>query len=190
MRLIRYFLILLKGIGRVIVIAASVAAIVGGTVLAKDEVPEYRLGPGDRVKVVVFGQADLSGEFGIDGRGLLSLPLIQVIEAAGLTVRQLERSIVAKLKPDYLKNPRVSVEILSYRPFYIIGEIKNPGSYPYVNGMTVINAIALAGGYTYRAKTSAVAITRASDPSQGKQPADAGAMVFPGDVIEVPERFF
>jgi polysaccharide export outer membrane protein len=111
-------------------LAAALAALAAGPAATKDEAPEYRLGAGDRVKVVVFGHPDLSGEFGIDGRGRLSLPLIQVIEAAGMTVRQLERAITNKLKPDYLKNPRVSVEILSYRPFYILGEVKNPGSYP------------------------------------------------------------
>jgi polysaccharide export outer membrane protein len=173
----------------VAVLAAGMTVLMGGPAAAQPEA-EYRLGTGDRVKVIVFGHADLSGEFGIDGHGRLSLPLIQAIEAAGLTARQLERVITNKLRPDYLKNPRVSVEILSYRPFYIIGEVKNPGSYPYVNGMTVINAVALAGGYTYRAKTSEITITRADDAAKDKLPVDAGTLVRPGDVIEVPERFF
>ncbi|MCP4710375.1 MAG: polysaccharide export protein, partial [Planctomycetes bacterium] len=87
-----------------------------------------------------------------------------------------------------LKNPRVSIEVLNYRPFYIIGEVKKPGSYPYVADMSVVNAIALAGGYSYRAKEGEVLITRSKD---GKQvPATHTTTVMPGDVIEVPERFF
>lgn len=148
----------------------------------------YILGTGDQVKVVVYGHGDLSGNFEIDGSGNVSLPLIKEIKAVGLTIRRLEIRITNKLRPDFLKNPRVSVEVLNYRPFYIIGEIKKPGSYPYVSGMTIVNAIALAGGYTYRAKERKVLITRSKT---GKEmPADHRTIVMPGDVIEVPERFF
>lgn len=150
----------------------------------------YRLGAGDRVRVTVFGQEDLSGEFELDGAGRLSLPLIQRVQAAGLTLNELEAAIANKLKPDFLKNPRVSVEVLNYRPFYILGEVKNPGSYPYVNGMTVINAVALAGGYTYRAKENKVTIVRTGDIERKTISADHGTVVLPGDVIQVPERFF
>ncbi len=155
-----------------------------------EERPLYRLGSGDSVKVTVFGQEDLSGEFEVDGGGRLSLPLIRHVQAAGLTLAELENAITNKLKPDFLKNPRVSVEVLNYRPFYILGEVKNPGSYPFVNGMTVINAVVLAGGYTYRARENRVLIMRASDPERKSVPADHGTAVLPGDVIEVPERFF
>lgn len=151
---------------------------------------EYTLGSGDRIKVIVFGQEDLSGEFEVDGTGRLSLPLIQDVQAAGITAEALAVRITNKLKPDYLKNPRVSVEVLNYRPFYIIGEVKSPGSYSFVNGMTIINAIALAGGYTYRARENKVIITRGTDPEKKKHPADHNTVVLPGDVIEVPERFF
>ncbi len=150
----------------------------------------YRLGAGDRVRVTVFGQEDLSGEFELDGAGRLSLPLIQHVQAAGLTLNELEGAIANKLKPDFLKNPRVSVEVLNYRPFYILGEVKKPGSYPYVNGMTVINAVALAGGYTYRAKENKVTIVRTGNIERKTIPANHGTIVLPGDVIEVPERFF
>jgi polysaccharide export outer membrane protein len=94
------------------------------------------------------------------------------------------------LKPDYLKDPSVSVDVLNYRPFYIFGEVNNPGSYAYVNGMTVVNAIAMAGGFTYRAKKSRVEITRANDPSKTPKEGNPDTPVLPGDVIEVPERFF
>lgn len=150
----------------------------------------YRLGSGDQIRVTVFGHKDLSGEFTIDGGGNVSLPLVGNIRAGGLLVPDLEANIIAALKPDYLKNPRVSAEVLNYRPFYIIGEVKKPGSYPYVNGMTVVNAVALAGGYTYRARENRILITRATDETRGKDTATHDTLVLPGDVIEVPERFF
>ena len=118
------------------------------------------------------------------------MPLIGNVVAGNVTAQELERTIADKLKPDYLKNPRVNVEVLNYRPFYIIGEVKKPGSYPYVSGMTVVNAVALAGGYTYRARETNIFITRGSDPTRTKQEATRDTVVLPGDVIEVPERFF
>ena len=152
--------------------------------------PVYRLGPGDRVKVTVFGHPDLSGSFTLNGAGQLSLPLIKSVLAAGLTVEEVELVIAGKLSPDYLKDPRVSIEVLNYRPFYIIGEVNRPGSYPYIDGMTVLNSIALAGGFTYRARKKKVAIIRATDPDKKKQLAAPDTKVLPGDIIEVPERFF
>jgi polysaccharide export outer membrane protein len=151
---------------------------------------EYRLGSGDQIRVTVFGHEDLSGEFLVDGTGKIALPLIGNVQAGDVSARELEIAIVDKLRPDYLKNPRVNVEVLNYRPFYIIGEVKKPGSYPYVSGMTVVNAVALAGGYTYRAQEQKLFITRGADPSRTKQEATRDTVVLPGDVIEVPERFF
>lgn len=152
--------------------------------------PEYRTGAGDRLRVTVFGHEDLSGEFQVDGAGFISIPLIGNVKAGDRTASELGDAIVNKLAPDYLKNPRVSVEVLNYRPFYILGEVNNPGSYPYVSGMTVVNAIALGGGYTYRGRENKVFIIRADDPERTKQPANHDTVVLPGDVIEVPERFF
>lgn len=154
------------------------------------EPAQYRLGPGDKLQVTVFGQPDLSGEFQVDGSGAISLPLIGEVKAGSRTLRELEAGITDALKPDYLKNPRVSVQVLNYRPFYIIGEVNKPGSYPYVNGMKVINAVALAGGYTYRARENQLFVTRGNDPEREKRPADHQTVILPGDVIEVPERFF
>lgn len=152
--------------------------------------PEYRTGAGDKLRITVFGHEDLSGEFQVDGSGTISLPLIGDVAAGERSVKEIEGAIVDKLKPDYLKNPRVSVEVVNYRPFYILGEVKNPGSYPYVNGMTVVNAIALSGGYTYRARDDKVLIIRADDPERTKQSGSLDTLVLPGDIIEVPERFF
>lgn len=160
------------------------------TVTQGDAQAAYRLGSGDEIRVTVFGHKDLSGDFAVDGSGYVALPLVGNVRAGGLALRDFERNIIRALKPDYLKNPRVSAEVLNYRPFYIIGEVKKPGSYPFVNGMSVVNAVALAGGYTYRARENRLLIIRADDTSRTKQPANHDTAVLPGDVIEVPERFF
>lgn len=150
----------------------------------------YRLGSGDQVRVIVFGHPDLTGEYQIDGNGGLSFPLVGVISAGGLTAAELEKAIVDKLSPDYLRNPSVNVEVMTYRPFYIVGEVNKPGSYPYVSGMTVINAVALAGGFTYRAREDDFYLTRANDPEKRRLRADPFTEVMPGDVITVRERYF
>jgi polysaccharide export outer membrane protein len=150
---------------------------------------EYSLGTGDQLRVTVFGHVDLSGDFEVDSAGRISLPLVGDLLVVNRSLDNVEQLIVSALKPDYLKNPQVSVEIISYRPFYIIGEIANPGSYPYVGGMRVINAVAMAGGFTYRAVKDDLLITRAK--GRGKQErVGQGTSVLPGDVIEVSERFF
>ncbi len=155
-----------------------------------EPISEYILGPGDKLRVTVFGQKDLSGEFSVNGKGVIALPLIGEVASSDVTVDELSQRIASKLKPDYLVNPRISVEVLNFRPFFIIGEVKNPGSYPYQHGMTVVNAIALAGGYTYRAREGRVLIKRAKDDIRSERRANEGTYVLPGDVIRVPERFF
>ena len=161
-----------------------------GSAAETEDISGYKLGSGDKVRVTVFGHEDLSGEFEVDGSGNVSLPLIRNVKAEGMTVGQLAQEIAERLSPDFLVNPRVSVEVLTYRPFYIYGEVTKPGSYPYVNGMKVVNAVAMAGGFTYRARTSKVRILRADDPSRTPKDADKDTAVLPGDVIEVPERYF
>lgn len=151
---------------------------------------EYQLGPGDLLKITVFNQEDLSGEYTINGSGQISLPLIGTVNTKDLTVKQVEQGIIDKLKPDYLLNPRVSVQVLNYRPYYILGEVKEPKSYPYIDGMTYINAIAVAGGYTYRAKEDHVVVIRMNDPQKRELTLSMDEKVLPGDVIHVEERFF
>lgn len=158
-------------------------------IAARETAQYYRLGRGDKIRVTVFGHEDLSGEFEVGASGSLSMPLIGDVPAQGRTAPELEQAIRDKLQPDYLRNPQVSVDVLKYRPFYILGEVKNPGSYSYVNGMTVINAVALAGGYTYRAQENKIYIIRENAPGK-KQRVDQNTAVLPGDIIEVPERFF
>lgn len=147
----------------------------------------YRLGPGDLVRVTVFRQPDLSGQFRLDGDGELALPLAGEIRAGGLTTRELEQAIAARLRDaNYLLHPQVNVQVLTYRPFYIVGEVRRPGEYQYQSGMTLINAVALAGGYSHRAKASAATIERGACI----MPARPDTPVRPSDVIRVPERFF
>ncbi|TWB23618.1 protein involved in polysaccharide export with SLBB domain [Nitrospirillum amazonense] len=159
----------------------------GGGVAAAD----YQLGPGDRVRITVFGQQDLSGEYAVDGTGTLSFPLVGQVHAGSLTAGQLGKALEGSLSPNYIKNPHVSVEVLSYRPFYILGEVKTPGSYAYVSGMTVLNAVALAGGFTYRARDDDFRLQRtAKDGSKTQVDAEPTTPVQPGDVITVRERYF
>lgn len=150
----------------------------------------YRLGTGDKVRVIVFGEDELSGNFTVDDSGLVRMPLIGQTQAKGRNIRQFESEIATKLADGYLKNPRVSVEITTYRPFYIIGEVKNPGEYPYVSNMNAINAVALAGGYTYRANEGEVYLRRKGASNEALVPADEATQIQPGDIIRVPERFF
>lgn len=150
----------------------------------------YRVSVGDKVRITVYGHEDLSGEFDVDSSGNVSLPLIGDVQAAGTTTTELEASIVGQLQPDYLKNPRVSAELMSYRPFYIFGEVNSPGSYPFTSGMTVISAVAVAGGFTYRARKNRIRIVRGSGDDQQELAVTADTPIRPGDVIEIPERFF
>ena len=156
--------------------------------LAKD--PIYTLGAGDKLRVTVFEEKDLSGEFEVTGEGDISLPLIGSISAVGKNIRRLERDVEKKLLDGFLKNPRVSIDVMNYRPFYILGEVNEPGSYSYVNGMTILNAVALGGGFTYRANQKKITIIRGNDSTQTPQTINPTEVVLPGDVVRVEERFF
>ncbi len=148
----------------------------------------YNLGSGDRVRVTVFGQTELSGEFEIGSGGAIAMPLIGLVMAGGLSVVELQTRIRDLLLDGYLRDPQVSIEVLNYRPFYILGEVNAPGSYPYVAGMTVLNAVALADGYTYRADEDEVFLKRANTTNEVV--VNDQTVVFPGDIIRVDERFF
>lgn len=150
---------------------------------------EYRLGPEDKLKVTVFGEPDLSGEFVADSSGVVSMPFIGQIQVDGLTRRQFENAYAGKLRTaKILKDPKVSVEVTTFRPIYVLGEVNKPGKYAYVSGMTIQKAVALAEGYTYRANQSGVEITRA-----GRQfivDVTPQTLILPGDEIVIRERFF
>lgn len=150
----------------------------------------YQLGTGDRVRIITFGEPSLTGEFQVSGTGTVALPLIGEINAAGATTTALQQRVINALKDGYLNNPSVSVEVLSYRPFYILGEVNKPGEYAFTNGGTVMKAVATAGGFTYRANTHKIFIKHASDPGEKTYPLDAGTPVLPGDTVRVVERHF
>lgn len=154
------------------------------------EVPEYHLGSGDKVRVITFGETSLSGEFFVGGSGKISMPLIGELPAAGLTARDFQASVEQALKEGYLKEPRVSVEILNYRPFYILGEVEKPGTYPYTTDLNVVNAVATAGGFTYRANKKQVFIKRQDSGKEEDYSLDSNTPVAPGDTIRIGERFF
>jgi polysaccharide export outer membrane protein len=150
----------------------------------------YILGPTDRVRVKVYGEGDVTGEYEVDSNGYVSIPLAGRIKASGLTTQQLERSIASALAKGIVKDPRVNVEVALYRPFYILGEVRKSGEYPYRVGMTVLDAIASAGGFTYRANENKVLLRRSGSTVEEAYALDAPVLVFPGDNIRVPERWF
>lgn len=150
-------------------------------------VTDYRLAAGDEVQIDVLGEDSLSGSRKLDGKGSISMPLVGNVAAKGLTAHALEQRLTEKLTR-FMRDPVVSIQVLSYRPVYLVGEVRKPGSYPYVDGMTVINAVATAGGFTYRAREGRFIIDR-------KETGESVAAVpqtplMPGDTVTVLERYF
>nr|WP_303649608.1 polysaccharide biosynthesis/export family protein [Asticcacaulis machinosus] len=158
--------------------------------LASADAYRYIMGADDKIRVIVFGEPDLSGEFVVNGQGTVALPLIGEVKAAGLTVTQLQEQYASVLREGYLKDPRVSIEVLTFRPFYVLGEVSLPGEYPYVNGMTVMNAVARAQGFTYRANKKKVFIKSATTEQERAVELTSTLTVQPGDTIRVAERYF
>jgi polysaccharide biosynthesis/export protein len=152
---------------------------------------DYRLGPADQVRIITFGGEQLTGEFRVNPSGEIALPLLGNVRAAGLTSKQLEAAIVAALKRSQLyKDPSVSVEVIAYRPIFILGEVAKPGQYAYQPGMTVVTAVAVAGGFTYRAVEDVASIVRTLHGSAIEGRATRQTYVEPGDVITIYERHF
>ena len=149
-----------------------------------------KLQPGDKIRVTVFGEDKLSGEYELDQSGQISLPLAGTVQALGLTQSELEQALANKFRSQYLKNPKVTVTIATLRPFYVMGEVTKPGEYPYKSGLNVLTAMALAGGPTYRAHRTTVQIQRLGETSMREYPISASVPILPGDVIKVPERYF
>lgn len=150
----------------------------------------YTLSAGDRVRVIVFGQDQLSNAYAVDGAGRISMPLIGSVPVQGRTLPEVEQEIAARLRAGYVREPRVSVEVEAYRPFFVLGEVTAAGQYPYINGMTVQNALAVAGGFAPRAQRNWVELTRIinGEPVSGAVP--ISHPILPGDTITVKERFF
>jgi polysaccharide export outer membrane protein len=179
--------------------AAPMPAAAGGPYAAAPEIhaaapaitPQpYTLDAGDRLRVVVFGQAGISNSYLVDAGGNVSLPLIGVVPAHGITTQQLAQRIAARLRQGYVRDPNVSVEIETYRPFFILGEVTNPGQYPYVANMTAETAVAIAGGFAPRAYKQTVDLTRTAHGQQLRAEVPITAPLRPGDTVTVKERWF
>jgi polysaccharide export outer membrane protein len=153
-------------------------------------VGSYALGPNDQVRVQVYNEATITGDYVVDSAGFLAIPVAGRVKAAGLTAEQLESRITSKLNAGILKDARVTVQVSNYAPFYIRGEVKKPGEFPYKPGLTLGDAVALAGGYTYRADESRAFVRPAGTSAEIARPLDVDPPISPGDNIRIPERFF
>lgn len=159
-------------------------------VVSRGNIAAYELGNGDELRVSVFGEPSLSGDFEVDGSGNVSLPLIGTVNVNGLTVEEFQATVDQRLRDGYLNDPQVSAEVMNYRPYYILGEVNQPGEYPYISGLTVLNAVATAQGFTYRANEKAVFIRPAGSQKEQKVRLTSMTEVKPGDTIRIGERIF
>jgi polysaccharide biosynthesis/export protein len=155
------------------------------------EAVSYRLGPGDQVRIITFGEENLTGEFRVNDSGNIALPLLGTVRATGLTSAELETAVAAALlRGNLVRNPSVAVEVIAYRPIYVLGEVNKPGQYAYQPSMTVVTAVAVAGGFTYRAVEGYAAVVRTVEGKAIEGKASRQAFVQPGDVVTVFERRF
>lgn len=151
----------------------------------------YTLDAGDEVRIVVFGEQNLSDTYRVSDAGTITMPLIGAVDTRGHTTESLAKLITEKLANGYLRDPSVRVEMVTYRPVYVLGEVQSPGKYSYEPGMTALSAVAVAGGFTYRADTDTFKVTRKfPDGHTEKGKLGPQGTVLPGDILEVPERFF
>jgi polysaccharide export outer membrane protein len=150
----------------------------------------YRLGAGDKLRVVVYGQEGLTNTYAIDASGSITMPLIGQVPARGRSPASLAAEISARLRKGYIREPSVAVEIESYRPFFILGEVQAPGQYPYVPNMTVESAVAIAGGFSPRAKRDVVTLTHTDAGAAARYVVPLGTSLSPGDTVFVGERWF
>ena len=152
---------------------------------------EYRIGAGDQLRITIFNQANLSGDFTVDGAGLFPFPLVGLIQAKDQTANEVAHAIAEQLsRGGYLVKPNVAVQVIQFRPYYILGEVTAPGVYPYSVNMTVIKAVAAARGFTYRANTRRVFIQRAGETTERLYELTPAVMIAPGDTLRIPERLF
>ena len=174
----------------VLSLLAAIIMLSTGSALANDDTKtKYRLGSGDKIAIHVFGEEDLSIESYLSDMGTVSFPLLGEITAKNITPSQLETRITDLLRGDYLVNPKVNVSILEYRQIYVNGEVKKPGGFPFIPGLTVRKAISIAGGYSDRASKDNVSIIPENDP-EDEHDVELDSLVNPGDIITVKESFF
>ena len=152
---------------------------------------EYRVAPGDKIRVVVLSDTELSGDYEVDSTGLISPRMVGRVPVVGMTTVEIEAMLRDRYRGDgVLRNPKLSVDLIARRPFYILGEIGKPGSFPYVNGINVIQAVAIAGGYTRRASKTRITVRRFNSPAGEEETVTEDSPIGPGDTIHVPERWF
>lgn len=186
-------------IARIILCLSTAAVVLGGCAATPPPLPmatttglsAYKLGPGDRLRITVFGETTLTGEYQVTDDGSVAFPLVGNIPAGQGSLVALRDAIQARLAAGYVKDPRVSVEVLTYRPYYILGEVNKPGQYPFVVGLRLDQAIAAAGGFTYRANSRRVFLRRADDTTERTvELRGRSVTVLPGDTLRVGERYF
>ena len=179
-----------KRLTRLLALAALGIGLGANISAAGASASEYRLGSGDKVQITTFGEPTLSGVFDVSGSGAVAVPLVGEVKAEGLTAAEFAEAVEAAFRDGFLKEPKVSVEVAAYRPFFIMGEVGKPGQYPFVNGLTVLNAVATANGFTYRADTHHVFIKRAKEAVEHRLDLTTSTAVEPGDTIRIRERYF
>lgn len=185
-------------VGPVVFLSLLCSACVSGTIpasssadLAAGHMAQYKLGPGDRLRVITFGHEDLTAEFLVSDGGDIAFPLVGQVKAVDLTTDQLEQNLGSALKNGgFVVNPNISVEVIQYRPFYILGEVQKPGAYPYSAGLTALSAIATAGGITYRGNQRKIYVRRAGSTTEVEIPVTAATPIMPGDTVRIGERIF
>jgi polysaccharide export outer membrane protein len=186
----------LRAVRRVCLLVLLLFAGCGGPgsglpLLTDTDSADYTLGPGDQVRIITYGEENLTGEFRVNDGGNISLPLVGTVHAAGLTSSELETAVAGALRRgELVRKASVAVEVVGYRSIYVLGEVNKPGQYTYQPGMTVLSAVALAGGFTYRAIDGYVAVVRAGEGRAVEGRAKPQTLVRPGDVIKVFERRF
>jgi protein involved in polysaccharide export with SLBB domain len=157
---------------------------------SSETLSDYRLGAGDRIQIQVFDESDLSMEMRLSDAGTISYPFLGEVRVSGNTVSELEVQIVGGLKGDYLVDPKVNVSVVEYRPFYINGEVEDPGGYPFQPGLSLRKAIALAGGFTERASKSKINVLSEGAIDGRQRQIGMDVMLNPGDIVTVEQSFF
>jgi polysaccharide export outer membrane protein len=170
--------------------ACAEPALVSTSVVPRAHATAYTLRPNDQVRIRVYNEAEVSGDYQVDDKGRLSIPLAGSIRAAGLTTTQLEHAIASRLEKGIIRDPRVAAQVVNYGPFYIRGEVKRGGEYPFRPGLTALDAVAVAGGFTYRADESKFYVRRAGASTEQAYSANDPVEILPGDNVRIAERFF
>jgi len=186
---------MLRSFGPALALSLSLLAATGCTPSSLAERPavgsfEYRIGPGDRLRIATYGEDRLTGEFAITARGTVAFPLLGEVEAAGRTVPEFTAQLQRRLAGEYMRNPQVSVEMVNFRPVYILGEVSRPGEFPYGERLSIYALVAKAGGFTYRANQGYALIRSESDTAERAVRLSSATAVQPGDTIRIPERTF